>query len=90
MQYVNTLFTVKNKVTVLTGGGGILAGEMYKGLLQAGAKVILLDINEENLRIKVKMCWGRNDIVKVDFFHFCLISFILNYKNKPARGRFVE
>src|SRR3990172_2297233 len=53
MDYVKTLFNIENKVAVLTGGGGILASEMAKGFLQAGAKVVLLDINEENLKKKV-------------------------------------
>jgi NAD(P)-dependent dehydrogenase (short-subunit alcohol dehydrogenase family) len=55
MTYLSTLFNLKNKVAVISGGGGVLAGEMAMGLLQAGAKVILLDINEENLRARVKM-----------------------------------
>jgi NAD(P)-dependent dehydrogenase (short-subunit alcohol dehydrogenase family) len=53
MNYLDTLFNVENKVTVLTGGGGILAGAMAKGFLQAKAKVVLLDINEVNLTTKV-------------------------------------
>ncbi|MGD0591248.1 MAG: SDR family oxidoreductase [Bacteroidota bacterium] len=53
MNYLETLFNIENKVAVLTGGGGILASEMAKGFLQAGAKVILLDINEANLQKKV-------------------------------------
>ena len=54
MEYMETLFNIKDKIAVLTGGGGILAGEMAKGFLKAGAKVILLDINEDNLRKKVE------------------------------------
>jgi NAD(P)-dependent dehydrogenase (short-subunit alcohol dehydrogenase family) len=53
MEYLGTLFNIKDKVAVLTGGGGILAGEMAKGFLNAGAKVVLLDINENNLKNKV-------------------------------------
>lgn len=53
MDYVKTLFNVEHKVVLLTGGGGILAGEMAKGFLQAGAHVVLLDINEENLKKKI-------------------------------------
>lgn len=47
------IFSVKDRVVILTGGGGILAGEMAKGFLTAGAKVILLDINKENVQKKV-------------------------------------
>lgn len=53
MEVLKSLFDIKNRVAVLSGGGGILAGEMAKGLLDSGAKVILLDINEENLNKKV-------------------------------------
>ena len=54
MDYLNQLFNLKNKIAVLTGGGGILAGEMAAGLLKAGAKVILLDINEKKLNQKIE------------------------------------
>ncbi|MFO7447316.1 MAG: SDR family oxidoreductase [Ignavibacteriaceae bacterium] len=55
MDYIQKLFDVKNKVALLTGGGGILAGEMASGLLQAGAKVVLLDISETNLKTRVDL-----------------------------------
>ncbi|MGD8778492.1 MAG: SDR family oxidoreductase [Ignavibacteria bacterium] len=51
---MESLFHLNNKVAVLTGGGGILAAEMASGFLNAGAKVVLLDINEENLNKKVE------------------------------------
>ncbi len=54
MDYLKSLFNIENKVAVLTGGGGILAGEMATGFLSAGVKVVLLDINEENLNQKVE------------------------------------
>jgi NAD(P)-dependent dehydrogenase (short-subunit alcohol dehydrogenase family) len=54
MNYLETLFNIENKVTILTGGGGILASAMAKGFLQAKAKVVLLDINEANLKAKVE------------------------------------
>ncbi len=53
MDYINKLFNLQGKVAVLTGGAGILAGEMAKGFLNAGAKVVLLDINEKNLKERV-------------------------------------
>jgi NAD(P)-dependent dehydrogenase (short-subunit alcohol dehydrogenase family) len=54
MNYLETLFTIENKVTVLTGGGGILAGALAKGFVQAKAKVVLLDINKANLTLTVE------------------------------------
>ena len=53
MDYISNLFGVKDKVAVLTGGGGVLAGEMARGFLNAGAKVALLDINEDTLKKKI-------------------------------------
>jgi NAD(P)-dependent dehydrogenase (short-subunit alcohol dehydrogenase family) len=54
MDYLKSLFNLEGKVALLTGGGGILAGEMAKGFLNAGVKVVLLDINEDNLSNKIK------------------------------------
>jgi NAD(P)-dependent dehydrogenase (short-subunit alcohol dehydrogenase family) len=54
MKFVDTLFNLENKVAVLTGGGGILAGEMAGGFLNAGVKVVILDINDENLKKKTE------------------------------------
>ncbi len=48
MNYLNQLFGLEGKVAVLTGGGGVLAAEIGRGMAQAGAIVILLDIREEN------------------------------------------
>jgi len=55
MENIQTLFSVEHKVAVLTGGGGLLAAEMAKGFLQAGARVVLLDINESNLQKKIEL-----------------------------------
>jgi hypothetical protein len=62
MEDIKKLFSVENKVAVLTDGGGILAGEMAKGFLQASANVVLLDINETNLLKKIEFLsqFGKN------------------------------
>jgi len=54
MDYLKSLFNIENKVAVLTGGAGVLAGSMAKGFLNAGVKVVLLDINETNLSKRVE------------------------------------
>ncbi len=54
MHDLKTLFNLENQVAILTGGAGVLASEMARGLMQAGVRVVLLDINEEQLKIKVK------------------------------------
>lgn len=38
---------LSGKVAVVTGAGGILCGMFAKALAQAGAKVAVLDLNEE-------------------------------------------
>jgi NAD(P)-dependent dehydrogenase (short-subunit alcohol dehydrogenase family) len=38
------LFNIKGKVVAITGGGGVLCGEMAKALAAAGAKVVTLDL----------------------------------------------
>ena len=41
------LFSLKDKVVVLTGGGGFLAGAMAKAVADCGAKVAVLDLCKE-------------------------------------------
>ncbi len=44
--YLEGLFGLKDKIAVVTGGGGVLCGAMSKGLAKAGAKVMVLDLLE--------------------------------------------
>lgn len=44
------LFAVKGKRVVITGGGGVLCGEMARALAALGAKVAVLDLNEAAAR----------------------------------------
>lgn len=52
MSYVEDLFSVKDKVAVFTGGAGVLAGAIAKGLGKAGAKIVLTDISPLEERIE--------------------------------------
>jgi len=45
MSFVEDLFSLEGTVAVAIGAGGVLAGEMAKGLAAAGAKVAVLDLN---------------------------------------------
>lgn len=47
MAYLDGLFGLKNRVALLTGGGGVLAGAIGSGLARAGVKVVLADLDEE-------------------------------------------
>lgn len=45
----NSIFDIRNQVAIVTGGAGVLGGSIARHILQAGAKVAILDIREENL-----------------------------------------
>lgn len=50
MSFVEDLFSLRNKIAVVIGGGGVLAGTMSVGLAKAGANVAVLDLNLENAK----------------------------------------
>jgi len=43
----NKLFKIRNKVAVITGGGGVLCGEMARALSKHEVKVAILDLRED-------------------------------------------
>jgi NAD(P)-dependent dehydrogenase (short-subunit alcohol dehydrogenase family) len=47
------MFSVKDKVVVITGAGGVLGGSIAKSFAQSGAKIVVLDIRQENLDNRV-------------------------------------
>ncbi|MDR0546951.1 MAG: SDR family oxidoreductase [Dysgonamonadaceae bacterium] len=50
---MDNLFSVAGKVAVITGAGGVLGGSIAQSLVKAGAKIVVLDIRQENLDRKV-------------------------------------
>lgn len=63
MEYISSLFCIKEKVVIITGGGGIIGGALAKGFLSAGAKVIILGRTEANLKQMVEaLKTGENEI----------------------------
>lgn len=46
---MNEMFSIEGKVAVITGAGGVLGGSIAKSFVQAGAKVVAIDIRQENL-----------------------------------------
>jgi NAD(P)-dependent dehydrogenase (short-subunit alcohol dehydrogenase family) len=50
---MNEIFSIKDKVAVITGAGGVLGGSITQSFVQAGAKVVAMDIRPENLENRV-------------------------------------
>jgi len=48
MSFVEELYSLDGRVAAVIGGGGVLAGEMARGLAKAGANIAVLDLNLEN------------------------------------------
>jgi NAD(P)-dependent dehydrogenase (short-subunit alcohol dehydrogenase family) len=50
---MNEQFSIKDKVAVITGAGGVLGGSIAKHFMQQGAKVVAVDIRQEQLDKRV-------------------------------------
>lgn len=44
---------LKGKVAIVTGGGGVLGGNISGSLVKAGVNVVILDIRQENIDRRV-------------------------------------
>ena len=51
--YISTLFSIAGKVAVITGAGGVLGGNIAQHFVQQGAKVVAIDIRQEQLDNRV-------------------------------------
>ena len=51
---MNEMFSIAGKVAVISGAGGVLGGSIAKSFVKAGAKVVALDIRQEQLDVRVK------------------------------------
>ena len=54
MSYIEDLFSLKGKIAVITGGGGVLPGIIAESLFNAGAKVSLWGWRKESIERKKK------------------------------------
>ncbi|MDR0431557.1 MAG: SDR family oxidoreductase [Tannerellaceae bacterium] len=61
---MNEQFGISGKVAVVTGAGGVLGSNIAKSLLQQGAKVVAVDIRQEELakRVAELEAYGRDVI----------------------------
>lgn len=50
---MNEKFSIAGKVTVITGAGGVLGGSIAKSFIKEGAKVVAIDIRQENLDTRI-------------------------------------
>lgn len=50
---MNEQFSISGKVAVITGAGGVLGGSVAKHFIEQGAKVVALDIRQEQLDTRV-------------------------------------
>ena len=48
------MYNISGQIGIVTGGGGVLGSSISKALLEAGVKVIILDIREEVLEARTK------------------------------------
>lgn len=58
------IFDIKNKVILITGGGGVLGGSMAEHLLANEAKVIILDYKKEIVEDALKRLEGPGKMVE--------------------------
>jgi len=52
--YLEKLFGLSGQTAVVIGGAGVLGGALCRGLLQAGAHVVVADLTEEGCRARVE------------------------------------
>ncbi len=53
-EYLSKMFALDGQTAVVIGGGGVLGGALCRGLVLAGAKVVVADLTEESCQARVK------------------------------------
>ena len=54
MRKLNQLMNLKKRVALITGGAGHLGFAIAESLAEAGAKIVLLDVNEKACKQKAR------------------------------------
>lgn len=55
---IEDLFSLRGKTAIVIGGGGVLAGEMAMGFAEAGADIVIADLNEDNAKRRAEAICG--------------------------------
>ena len=78
---MNEQFSIAGKVAVITGAGGVLGGSIAKCFMEQGAKVVAVDIRQEQLdkRVEELKAYGEDKAP-------CVICICI----LPHRPRFVK
>ena len=76
---MNELFSIAGKVAVITGAGGVLGGNIAQHFVQQGAKVVAIDIRQEQLDNRVTELKQYGD----DVIGIIVLSFVFTIKATP-------
>ena len=63
--YLEQMFGLKDQVAVVIGGAGVLGGALCRGLVQAGAHVVVADLTAEGCQARVtelESCGGKRQV----------------------------
>ena len=87
---LSSKFSLSGKVALITGGAGLLGRAHAEALMQLGAKVILTDINQEDLKILNEklstLSCGSFEILKMDVTSEKSINHVLSHiQNRGIR-----
>lgn len=72
---VESLFSLKNKVVVVTGATGVLGEAFINGLCAAGAAIVVIGRNEEIAKQRAE------DVIKAGGKAIYIIADVLNEQN---------
>lgn len=68
-EYLEELFGLKDQTAVVIGGAGVLGGALCRGLIGAGARVVVADLTEDGCKARadeLKQLGGQADFCIVD------------------------
>ena len=80
--YLESLFSLDNKVALVTGAAGGIGGAIAQALCLAGAHVALSDINIDALENMHKKLGGKSSVFKLDMTEFGSFKDITNEVSK--------